>query len=226
MIKLLLVDDEQRMLDLLSLYLQPYGYHCKKVQSGSEAIEALSHSTFDLVLLDVMMPEMDGWETCQRIREFSDIPIMMVTARDQRHDMIKGLHLGSDDYITKPFHEDLLVARVKAILRRATKNTSKQFKDLELDSERHKVVVNKKILTLTPIEFKLLEIFIGNIDYVFSREHLIEKVWGYSSGTEDRTVDSHIRNLRDKLRKSDFPVDDYLKTVYGVGYKWQTNDNG
>jgi DNA-binding response OmpR family regulator len=226
MIKLLLVDDEQRMLDLLSLYLQPYGYHCKKVQSGIEAIEAISNSTFDLILLDVMMPEMDGWETCRRIREFSDIPIIMVTARDQRHDMVKGLQLGSDDYIPKPFHEDILVARVQTVLRRSNKNTNKQFKDIEIDNQKHIVVVNNKTLTLTPIEFKLLDIFIENIDFVLSREHLIEKIWGYSSETEDRTVDSHIRNLRDKLRKSGFAVDGYLKTVYGVGYKWQASENG
>jgi DNA-binding response OmpR family regulator len=139
--------------------------------------------------------------------------------------MVKGLQLGSDDYIPKPFHEDILVARVQTVLRRSNKNTNKQFKDIEIDNQKHIVVVNNKTLTLTPIEFKLLDIFIENIDFVLSREHLIEKIWGYSSETEDRTVDSHIRNLRDKLRKSGFAVDGYLKTVYGVGYKWQASEN-
>lgn len=220
--KILLVDDEVRMLDLLSLYLSPAGYHCVKTQSGREAIKLLSKEKYDLVLLDVMMPDMDGWETCKNIREFSDIPIIMVTARDQKIEIIKGLQIGADDYITKPFDEDELLARIAAILRRQPESDHITFQAIQLDRSQHQVSVHHELLLLTPIEFKLLELFLTNQNMVFSREHLIEKNWGLSSGTEDRTVDSHIRNLRDKLRKKSFPIDGYLKTVYGVGYKWQT----
>lgn len=222
MISILLVDDESRMLDLLSLYLTPHNYRCIKATSGSEAIQILLDMDIDLVLLDVMMPEMDGWQTCKQIREFSNIPIIMVTARDQKNDVVKGLQMGADDYISKPFHEEELVERIKAILRRVIPVDKIAFKGLTWDEHTHLVTFEQQSLVLTPIEFSLLGLFLKNANQVFSREHLIEKVWGFSAVTEGRTVDSHIRNLRDKLRLAHFPVDDHLKSVYGVGYKWLT----
>lgn len=220
MISILLVDDEPRMLDLLSLYLTPHNYRCIKAASGSEAIQILLEMEIDIVLLDVMMPEMDGWETCKKIREFSNIPIIMVTARDQKNDVVKGLQMGADDYISKPFHEEILFERIKAILRRVKPIEKLSFNGLTWDEQTHLVTYNQKSLSLTPIEFSLLGMFLQNANQVFSREHLIEKVWGFTAVTEGRTVDSHIRNLRDKLRLANFPVDDNLKSVYGVGYKW------
>lgn len=223
MISILLVDDESRMLDLLSLYLVPLNFHCTKANSGEEAITKISENHFDLILLDVMMPNMDGWETCKRIREFSDVPIIMVTARDQKSDIVKGLKYGSDDYITKPFHEEELVERIKAILRRTLPMERISFKGIIWDQQKHLVTFEDMPITLTPIEFSLLGLFLCNLNQVFSRDHLIQKVWGFQTITDGRTVDSHIRNLRDKIRKTGFPIDDYLKSVYGVGYKWVTN---
>ncbi|UPM56117.1 response regulator transcription factor [Gottfriedia acidiceleris] len=220
MISILLVDDEPRMLDLLSLYLTPHNYRCIKASSGNEAIKILLDMDIDLVILDVMMPEMDGWQTCKQIREFSNLPIIMVTARDQKNDVVKGLQMGADDYISKPFHEEELIERIKAILRRVIPIDKIAFNGLTWDEHTHLVTFEQQSLVLTPIEFSLLGLFLKNANQVFSREHLIEKVWGFSAVTEGRTVDSHIRNLRDKLRLAHFPVDDHLKSVYGVGYKW------
>ncbi|MFP3126472.1 response regulator transcription factor [Ectobacillus funiculus] len=224
MIEILLVDDEPRMLDLLSLYLIPRGYQCIKATSGQQAISLLEQKSFRLVLLDVMMPKMDGWETCRRIREFSSVPIIMVTARNQMPDIVQGLKQGADDYITKPFHEEELLARIEAILRRMHNHLKLEFKGLFWDELRHLASFHGKELILTPIEFSLLGLFLNNNSYVFSREQLIERIWGTESDTEDRTVDSHIRNLRDKLRKVGFPIEQHLKTVYGIGYRWMNEE--
>lgn len=220
MISILIVDDEPRMLDLLSLYLIPLNFNCTKAYSGEEAITILTEHPFDLVLLDVMMPNMNGWETLEKIRQFSNVPIIMVTARDQKSDIVKGLKYGSDDYITKPFHEEELVERIKAILRRTLPKERINFKGMVWDQQKHLVTYEETPITLTPIEFSLLGLFLSNLNQVFSREHLIQKVWGFQTITDGRTVDSHIRNLRDKLRKTSFPIDKYLLSVYGVGYKW------
>ncbi|CAG9613629.1 Response regulator ArlR [Bacillus rhizoplanae] len=224
MINILLVDDEPRMLDLLSLYLAPKGYHCTKATSGKEAISLLEEKEFRLILLDIMMPEMDGWETCVRIREFNSVPIIMLTARDDTQDVVQGLKRGADDYITKPFHEEELLARIEAVLRRTKQHHKVEYKGLVWDEAKHTASVHGNELLLTPIEFSLLGLFLNNVNYVFSREQLIERIWGHTSETEDRTVDSHIRNLREKLRKSLFPIHDHLKTIYGIGYRWASEE--
>lgn len=224
MINILLVDDEPRMLDLLSLYLALRGYHCTKATSGQEAISLLEEKEFRLILLDIMMPEMDGWETCARIREFNSVPIIMLTARDDTQDVVQGLKRGADDYITKPFHEEELLARIEAVLRRTKQHHKLEYKGLVWDEAKHIASVHGNILLLTPIEFSLLGLFLNNLNYVFSREQLIERIWGHSSETEDRTVDSHIRNLREKLRKASFPIHDHLKTIYGIGYRWASEE--
>lgn len=140
MYTMLLVDDEKRMLDLLDLYLSPKGFHCAKCESGLAAIQYLENNKVDLVLLDIMMPGLDGWETCKRIREFSVVPIIMVTARDQTVDIVKGITIGADDYITKPFNEAELLARIEAVLRRFVGNRSKiEFQGLVWDEDEHKV---------------------------------------------------------------------------------------
>lgn len=224
---ILLVDDEPNMLDLLSLYLSPQGYKCIKTDSGENALNYLDKQDVDLVLLDIMMPEMDGWETCEEIRKRSDIPIIMLTARDDKADIVKGLKGGADDYISKPFDEDILMARIHAVLRRkrVDKNNKKiEFHGLSLDLDAYRIQYDDQDIVLTPKEFSLLTVFLTNQNMVFTREHLLVTVWGYDGATEDRTIDSHIRNLREKLRNVGFPVFKYLQTVWGIGYKWSEND--
>lgn|SRR5690625_2238484 len=219
--KVLIVDDEQRMLDLIALYLQPHNYICTKARGAQEALEYMTKETFDIVLLDIMMPDMDGWELCQEIRKFSDVPIIMLTARDQREDIIKGLNLGADDYVTKPFDETELLARMSALLRRRTPRNLLELNGLIWNKEQFELTFENKLINLTPKEFLMIGHFMKNPNQVFSREHLIELIWGFDSDTGGRTVDSHVRNMRDKIRQAQFPIDDHLKTVWGVGYKWE-----
>lgn len=220
---LLLVDDEPRMLDLLTIYLSPY-YSCVKKNSGIDAISYVKENHVDIILLDVMMPELDGWSTCQEIRKFSNVPIIMVTARNEKTDIVKGLEIGADDYVTKPFDEGELLARMTAVSRRIKNNEGNRilFKGLLLDEDAHELSYEDQPIQLTPKEFSLFVLLVKNPNKVFSRTHLLEVVWGYEAYTEDRTIDSHVRNIRDKLRQADFPIDEYLSTVWGVGYKWNT----
>ncbi|ULT55755.1 response regulator transcription factor [Neobacillus drentensis] len=225
MTKILLVDDESRMLDLLSLYLTPKGYQCIKKTSAAGAIQYLHEDKADLLLLDVMMPEMNGWDACVKIRKEYDIPIIMLTARSEKVDIIKGLNMGADDYISKPFDEDELIARIEAVLRRKQASGGLVFfNELSLNEDSFQVSYKQQPISVTPKEFSLLALLLKNKNKVFTREHLLTTIWGYAALTEDRTIDSHVRNLRDKLRKAGFPVEDYLTTVWGVGYKWMDND--
>jgi DNA-binding response OmpR family regulator len=219
--KILLVDDEPRMLDLISLYLSPKGYYCIKKNSALDAIQYLETNRIDLILLDIMMPEMDGWEACKIIRKQWDYPVIMLTARTEKPDVIKGLGVGADDYISKPFDGEELVARIEAVLRR-NKNSSGNvsFQGLLLKLDSYELHYQNKPLSLTPKELAMMSLFLNNLNKVFTRDHLITTIWGHGVSTEDRTIDSHVRNLRDKLRKAGFPADDYLTTVWGVGYKW------
>ncbi|MBN8210126.1 response regulator transcription factor [Bacillus sp. NTK071] len=221
--RVLIVDDEERMVELIALFLKPQGYITYKVNSGLEALDVIKEQKIDLVLLDVMMPEMDGWTTCKEIRILSDVPIIMLTARDQSNDIVQGLKLGADDYITKPFDEDVLLARIEAVSRRISSVNENILvvKGLTWDKDKHTVSYQGKTITMTPIEFNLLGLFLKNPDRVFSREHLIQLIWGFESSTEGRTIDSHIRNLREKCRQSGFQIEEHLKTIWGVGYKWK-----
>lgn len=216
----LLVDDEKRMLDLLALYLKPHGYTSLKAKSGKEAIGLLEDELVDLVILDIMMPEMDGWEVCREIRRFSNVPIIMLTAREQQEDIVKGLRLGADDYLVKPFGEEELLARMEALLRRAAPVKRLKVDGLVWDEERFELAYHESIIRLTPKEFAMLGLFMKNPDKVYERSRLLELIWGFDSETEGRTVDSHVRNIREKIRQSGFPIDDYFLTVWGIGYKW------
>ncbi|MFC0417809.1 response regulator transcription factor [Cytobacillus solani] len=218
---LLLVDDEPMMLDLLSLYLSPIGYHCIKKESAREAINYLETHPVDLILLDIMMPEMNGLDACEKIRQTWDTPIIMLTAMSDKTDVVKGLNNGADDYISKPFDEDVLIARIEAVLRRQKNETGKiSYRGLFLDQNSYELLYNGVEVLLTPKEFAMMSLFLTNQNKVFTREHLITSIWGYEVSTEDRTIDSHVRNLREKLRKAGFPADNHLLTVWGVGYKW------
>ncbi|MFG6120871.1 response regulator transcription factor [Thalassobacillus sp. B23F22_16] len=220
MIKALLVDDEQRMIDLIRLYLEPEGFRCDQAVSGEEAVEKVKIGSFDIVLLDIMMPGMSGWEVCQSIREISEVPIIMVTAREQKEDIVKGLKLGADDYITKPFDADELIARMEALLRRTGEGNAVETDGLIWDGDNHQLTYKGKPIKLTPKEFAVIGYMMNHPNRVYDRHQLIELIWGFDSDTEGRTIDSHVRNMREKIRNSGFPIDDYFQTVWGVGYKW------
>lgn len=221
---ILLVDDEQRMLDLIELFLAPAGFRCIKKTNGEDAINIMQKESIHLVILDLMMPNMDGWETCRRIREFSNVPIIMLTARSEKADLVKGLNTGADDYITKPFDEGELVARVHALLRRSgdkqAQNTKLIYEDIELNKETFSLHYQEYAVQLTLKEFLIIEALLSRPQKTFTREELVNVAWEFDAFIDMRTVDSHIRNLREKLRKAGFPMDKLIKTVWGIGYKW------
>lgn len=221
---ILLVDDDPYVLEVLSLYLKKEGYKVVLANNGTEAIEKYHEVNPCLLVLDVMMPETDGIEVCRKIRAVKNTPIIMLTAKSEDIDKILGLELGADDYITKPFNTREVVARIKAVLRRfheTKKNTETiSYANLELNLAEYRVSVNNKIIPLTPKEIELLSLMVSHPNMVFTRENLLESVWGYSYIGETRTVDTHVKRLRQKLRiTSENPWD--IKTVWGVGYKFE-----
>jgi DNA-binding response OmpR family regulator len=219
--KILIIDDESRMLDLISLYLLPKNYKIIKYTSAIDAIQYLQSHEVDLILLDIMMPELDGWEACKIIRKKWYYPIIMLTALSEKTDVVKGLSMGADDFISKPFDGDELIARIEANLRRNYKSSGIiSFQGLVLNQESYELHFQDQPLSFTPKELAMMGLFLNNPNKVYTRDHLISTIWGHGVSTEDRTVDSHVRNLRDKLRKAGFPSDEYLITVWGVGYKW------
>ncbi|MEK4387722.1 response regulator transcription factor [Solibacillus sp. FSL W7-1464] len=221
----LLVDDEQRMLDLVELFLVPHGFTCLKEKTGKNALETLRNEKVNLVILDVMMPEMDGWEVCKKIREFSQVPIIMLTARSDKLNLVKGLNIGADDYLTKPFDERELIARVNAILRRVpevdeSNGENVVYNEFYLDTEKYSLYYENSKAQLTSKEFFIVKALMSRPSKVYVREELLNAAWDYETETDIRTVDSHIRNLREKLKKAGFPTSEFLKTVWGIGYKW------
>jgi DNA-binding response OmpR family regulator len=223
MATILCIDDEKRMLELLDLFLTPNGFQCLISNDGQKGLQLLDLHSVDLVLLDVMMPFMNGWQVCEAIRQKSDVPIIMLTARSDKSDVVKGLHAGADDYIIKPFDEQELVARIHAVLRRSSPTDSPILvrDGFILDLAAYTFHMNDQTLTLTLKEFQLLETFMTHPTRTYTREQLLAVVWPDRSLIELRTVDSHIRNLRDKLKTAGFPTSDYIVTVWGIGYKWK-----
>lgn len=221
---ILLIDDENRMLDLLELFLEPHGFNCIKADTGEIGLEIVRKEKVDIVLLDVMMPDMDGWEVCKKIRELSTIPVIMLTARTDKADIVKGLEFGADDYITKPFDERELVARVNALLRRTSseivENSNTVYGDFLLNRDSYSLHFKNMEVQLTLKEFYIIEALITHPKRTFTREQLLRTAWDYNTFTDIRTVDSHIRNLREKLKMAGFPINDFLLTVWGIGYKW------
>lgn len=223
--RVLIVDDEAPMRRLLELYLKNSNYEVETVSNGDQALDIIKRGlvAFDLVLLDVMMPGMDGWEVCQRLRSFSEIPIIMLTARDQTFDKVKGLKLGADDYMTKPFEELELLARIEAMLRRSGRmdkmGNQADHHGIMIDQSTHRVSYQGQPIDLTPKEFELLYTFLTHIDRVYSREQLLTQIWGMDYEGDIRTVDTHVKNLREKLKKHGVEVNSIIKTVWGVGYK-------
>ncbi len=220
---ILVVDDEERIRALVRLYLEREGYEVEEAEDGRAALDHFHKKNYALIILDLMMPEVDGWRVCREVRETSAIPIIMLTARGEEFDRVLGFELGADDYLVKPFSTKELVARVKALLRRSAgpidKNSNKlSFGSLTIDKERHEVAIGKEIVGLTPREFELLYFLAKNPGRVFSREQLMETVWGYDYYGDARTVDTHVKKIREKI--SDQQVKSALATVWGVGYKF------
>ena len=219
---ILVVDDEQRIIDLARMYLEQDGFQVRSVTNGVSARRMILQDKPSLVVLDLMLPGMDGLEVCRRVREQSDVPIIMLTARSDDIDKIVGLELGADDYLTKPFNPRELVARIRAILRRADRTSANdepapaiELGNLRIDPQRRRIEVGEKVVELRMKEFDLLQHLAQNKGVVFSRDRLLNVVWGYDFVGETRTVDVHIAHLRHKLRG----MTPKIETVWGVGYK-------
>ena len=224
--KILIVEDDANLLAALKYNLRKDGYDVVTAVDGAEAVETARKEKPDLIILDVMLPIMNGFEVCRILRKEMTVPIMMLTAKTEEMDKIVGLEIGADDYMTKPFSMRELLARVRAILRRtrmavsesAEEKTALRIKDLEIDPARHRVLLRETSLDLTPKEYDLLAFLARNRGFVFSREQLLEKVWGYDYAGDTRTVDVHIRWLRQKI-EPDPQKPKYLITIRGTGYK-------
>lgn len=224
--RILVVDDEENIAELISFNLENSGYEVLVVDNGLEAIKVCKNYKPNLILLDLMLPEMDGYDVCKSIRQSDDIkdtPIIMLTAKSEELDKILGLELGADDYITKPFSIKELCARVKAVLRRskliAKEDCTLKLGDLSINLELREVKINDKKIELTLKEFELLEILIKNKGKILTREQLLDKIWGYEYIGETRTVDVHIRYLRKKIELDD-KKPKYIETIRGVGYRF------
>ncbi len=218
--RILVVDDEPNIVDLATMYLEREGYRVDSAFDGAQALEQIKELEPSLVVLDLMLPEVDGFEVCRQTRVYSDVPIIMLTARDDDVDKIVGLELGADDYLTKPFNPRELVARIKAILRRANQSTRQNDKpihlaDLSIDPARREVTVNGEQVDLRAKEFDLLQALAENQGIVLSREQLLNLAWGYDFYGQTRTVDVHVAHLRKRIKGSQVNIE----TVTGVGYK-------
>lgn len=218
--RILIVEDEPKLAQLLADYLTTAGYHTQIVGDGREVVPALKASHYDLMLLDLMLPGRDGLEICKDVRTFSSIAIVMVTARVEEIDRLLGLELGADDYICKPFSPREVVARVKAILRRTPQQAQAQVNSrLSIDEAQFKAVLNGQTLDLTPVEFRLLKTLSAAPGRVFSRQQLLNTLYEDHRVVTDRTVDSHVKNLRRKLQQA-HPGDEMIESIYGVGYRF------
>ncbi len=223
--KVLVVDDEKTLVKALTFNLEKEGYEVAAAYDGEEALKQIESDNPDIVILDLMLPGLDGFEVCRRVRKNLDIPIIMLTAKGDDIDKILGLELGADDYITKPFNPRELIARVKAILRRSDSQSSTlknliKVQDLQIDLYQHKVRVKGSEIDLTSKEFALLNLLATHPGRVYSREQLLEQIWGYNYYGDARTVDVHIRHLREKL-EADPSNPRYILTVWGTGYKFR-----
>lgn len=221
MSKLLITDDDLHLRKLVRTYADLEGYRFDEAENGFEALEKLRGDSFDLMILDIMMPKMDGFETMMELRKWSQIPVIVLTARDEEYDKLLGFNLGADDYLSKPFSPRELMARVKAVLKRISskKEDSIRLGELSMEPGSRTVSLEGRALSLTPKEYDLLLTLMQNERLVFSREQLLQRVWGYDYCGDIRTVDTHIKTLREQLgtyRK-------LIQTVWGVGYKLEYN---
>lgn len=225
--RILLVDDEERIRDMIKEYTSLEDYDIDEASNGIEALELFKQHKYSLIILDVMMPKIDGYTVCREIRKTSNVPVIMLTARGEEYDKLFGFELGVDDYIIKPFSPKELLARMKAIIRRSSSVDLEAKKEnivtlggLVVDFDSRNTYVNGNLVTLTPKEYSLLTFFIKNSNRVFSREQLLNEVWGYDFIGDDRTVDTHIKMLRVSIKE----YRKYIVTVWGTGYKFEVSE--
>ena len=219
--KILVVDDENRMRKLVKDFLQRENFEVLEAGDGSEALDVFfAHQDIALMILDVMMPKMDGWQVCREIRAYSKVPIIMLTAKSDERDELQGFDLGVDEYITKPFSPKILVARVEAILRRSNLLTNEDIISaggIELNKSAHQVKIDGKDIELSFKEFELLAYFMENQGIALSREKILNNVWNYDYFGDARTIDTHVKKLRNKLGEKG----ELIKTIWGMGYKFE-----
>ncbi len=223
--KILIVDDDENICELLRLYLEKDGYETYEASDGEKAIEYFNRYSPNLILLDIMLSKLDGWQVCREIRKTSDIPIIMLTAKGETFDKILGLELGADDYVTKPFDAKEVMARVKAVLRRCNEDEkAAQIKEVRFDKltinlTNYEMTVDGKRIDTPPKELELIYHLASNPNRVYTRDQLLDEVWGFDYYGDSRTVDVHVKRLREKLE--DISEEWSLKTVWGVGYKFE-----
>ncbi len=217
--KILIAEDETKIRELVVKYLKKEGYIVYEAENGEVALDVFFENNIDLAIVDVMMPIYDGWSVCRSIREESQVPIIMLTARSEENDKVFGFEIGIDDYVTKPFSTKELMMRVKALLKRAGHNTNsvQEIGDMKIDHKAYKVYVNEEEIELAPKEFDLVKYFAENIGIALSRDIILEKVWGFDYFGDLRTVDTNIKRLRKKIDNSE----NTIETVRGVGYRFE-----
>lgn len=224
--KILVVDDDKNICDLLRMYLEKEGYTVVLAHNGVDAVSVFGSESPDLVLLDIMLPQLDGWQVCREIRKTSETPIIMITAKDETFDKVLGLELGADDYVTKPFDTKEIVARIKAVLRRTSAVKDGDTKEVRYDKlvinlSNYEMKVNGVAVDTPPKELELIYHLASNPDRVFTRDQLLDDVWGFDYYGDSRTVDVHIKRLRDKLKGVSDEWE--LRTIWSVGYKFETH---
>ncbi len=223
---ILLVDDDPNISQLIRLYLEKEGFEVQSAVRGDEGLAAFRRRPPNLLLLDIMLPGMDGWQVCRAVRQFSAIPIIMLTAKDETFDKVLGLELGADDYLTKPFEPKELVARIKAVLRRTQPGAAEEkgdaisFPNLTVSLSQYEVHYQGRLVEMPPKELEVLYFLASNANLVFTRDQLLEKVWGYDFFGDSRTVDVHIKRVREKLPGCE-EFGWQIRTVWGVGYKFE-----
>ncbi len=222
--KILIVDDDTNICDLLKLYIEKDGFTAITANDGLTAVKLNESERPDLILLDIMLPGLDGWQVCREIRKTSSVPIILVTAKGEVFDKVLGLELGADDYITKPFNTKEVVARIKAVLRRSTKESEHSTKEVSFDKLKinltnYELIVEGKSIDTPPKELELIYHLASNPNRVFTRDQLLDEVWGFDYYGDSRTVDVHVKRLREKLEGVSSNWE--LKTVWGVGYKFE-----
>ena len=225
--RILLVDDEAGIRDMIKEYSSLEGYDIDEAGDGIEALELFKQHKYSLIILDVMMPKVDGWSVCREVRKTSNVPVIMLTARGEEYDKLFGFELGVDDYIIKPFSPKELLARMKAIIRRSSstemevkKENTVTMEGLVIEFDSRNTYVDGNLVTLTPKEYSLLTFFAKNPNRVFSREQLLNEVWGYDFIGDDRTVDTHIKMLRESIKE----YRKFIVTVWGTGYKFEVGE--
>lgn len=226
--KILVVDDDKNICELLRLYLEKEGYSVILCHDGKEAVAKFNALVPDLILLDVMLPSLDGWQVCREIRKKSNVPIIMLTAKGETFDKVLGLELGADDYVVKPFDTKEIIARIKAVLRRISQNgQTEEIKEVNYDKlvvnmTRYELKVDGKVIDTPPKELELLFHLASNPNRVYTRDQLLDEVWGFEYYGDSRTIDVHVKRLREKLENVSPKW--ALKTVWGVGYKFEVNE--